>query len=445
MQKRTLAVLAVLFGGLLAYVLLVEVGQEEERETREAREEQVLPIEVEDVNRVTLDGDHGKVTIERRDDGADGEWFLIEPYEAPADPAGARAIARAAATLQEQRTLEQPSEDRSQYGLDTPALRLTLEADGLEAPVTLIFGGETGTKDGRYLQVEGDDAIRIAPSHQVRSLDKGVDDLRDRRLVRFSRGSATRVTLSAGLDPLTIERVDGVWRLTGELPYRAARAEVEDLLAELTTTRVKRFVDADDPELGLIGSERWIEVELDDGEIVRVDFGRQDTDTVVAQVRGADEAAELGAFVTRALDRSAEGWRSRELADINPWSVTELRFRFRERSFTLLRDGEDDDAWTLADGDAAPVDLEASWARELLAAIDRTKVIDFFEPGSDPGPEVGDFELVTEGQPLVRFTLHNDGAAWVARVEGDPVPLGIGEELVESLDAFVADPLGTEG
>ncbi|MDP7114354.1 MAG: DUF4340 domain-containing protein, partial [Myxococcota bacterium] len=286
--------------------------------------------------------------------------------------------------------------------------------------------------------------IRIAPSHQVRSLDKGVDDLRDRRLVRFSRGSATRITLSAGVEPLTIRRVDGAWRLTGDLPYRAARAEVEDLLAELTTTRVKRFLDADDPELGLIDSQRWIEVELEDEEIVHVDFGREDTDTVVAQVRGADEAAELGAFVTRSLDRSAEGWRSRELADINPWAVTELRFDFNERVFELLRDAEDDDSWTLADGDAKPVDLEASWARELLAAIDRTQVTDFFDPGSDPGPEVGKFELVTEGQPRVQFTLHHDGAAWVAQVDGDPVPVGIGGELGDSLEAFSADPLGTE-
>ena len=444
MQKRTLAVVAALFAGLLAYVLLVEVGQEEEREAREAREEQVLPIEVEDVRRVTLDGDRGVVTLERRDGGAEGEWFLVEPYEAPADPAGSRAVARAAATLQERRTLEQPSEDRSQYGLDEPALRLTLEADGLDAPVILIFGGETGAKDGRYLQIEGESGIRIAPSHQVRSLDKGVDDLRDRRLVRFSRGSATRVTLSSGLEPLTIRRVDGAWRLAGDLPYRAARAEVEDLLAELTTTRVKRFLDADDPELGLIDSQRWVEVELEDGEIVRVDFGREDTDTVVAQVRGADEAAELGAFVTRSLQRSAEGWRSRELADINPWSVTELRFDFNERAFELLRDAEDDDSWTLADGDAEPVDLEASWARELLAAIDRTRVTDFFDPGSDPGPEVGKFELVTEGQPRVQFTLHHDGAAWVAQVDGDPAPVGIDDELADWLEAFAADPLGTE-
>ncbi len=444
MQKRTLVVLALLFSGLLAYVLLVEVGQEEEREAREAREEQVLPIEVEDVTRVSLDGERGKVTMELRGDSADGEWFLVAPYEAPADPASARAVARAAATLQEQRLLEQASEDRSQYGLDSPSLRLTLEAAGLEGPVTLLFGGETGAKDGRYVQIEGEEGIRIAPSHQVRSLDKGVDDLRDRRLVRFSRGSAVRVSLSAGDEPITLRRVDGLWRLDGDLAYRAARAEVEDLLAELTTTRASRFLDPDDPSLGLLDSGRYVEVELDDGEVIRVDFGRQDTDTVVAQVRGSDEAAELGAFVTRALDRSAVGWRSREVADINPWSVTELRFQFRDRSFSLLRDSEDDDDWTLAEGDADPVDLEASWARELLAAIDRAEAVDFFDPGAEPGPRVGDFEIVTEGQPLVRFTLHEDQGAWVAVVEGDPSPLGIAPELGDSLEAFVADPLGED-
>ena len=330
----------------------------------------------------------------------------------------------------------------SQYGLDEPVLRITLVAEGLEGPAELGFGGETGAKDGRYLRIEGDPGVRIAPAHQYRSLDKGIEDLRDRRLVRFSPGAATRITLTRGGESVSLERVDGVWRLAGEAPYRAARADVDDLLAELTTTRAKRFLDADDPELGLLDSTLWIEVALEESDPVRVDFGRQDADTIIAQVRGSDEAAELSAMVVRTLDRTPEQWRSQEVADINPWQVSELRFSYRDRSFELLED--EDEKWTLAEGDAKPVSIDAPWARELLAAVDRASVLGYFEPGADPGSLVGDFEIVTDGRPRVAFTLHQDGAAWVATVNGDPSPVEVSPDLAESLDVFLEDPTGTE-
>ncbi len=440
MQRRTLLVLAVLFVGLLAYVLVVEVGREEQREAQKDREEQVLPIDADGVTGLVVTGDRGAVSLERRGEGLDGEWFIVDPYEAPADPAAAQGLARAAATLQEQRLLEQPSEDLSQYGLDDPVLRVTVEAEGLEGAVELIFGGETATGDGRYVRIDGEPGLRIAPAHQFRSLNKGVDDLRDRRLVRFSPGSATRVTLSGEAGRVLLVRDSGPWRIGGELPYRAARAEVDNLLAELTTTRVKRFMDADDPTLGLLDTSTWVEVELDDDTSVGIDFGREEGDTVVAQVRGAEEAAELSSFVLRSLEWTAADWRSREIADINPWEVSELRFTYRERSFELLEDDEGE--WTLSEGEGKPRAIEAPWARELLAALDRCQVEDFFDPGSDPGPEVGSFEIVTEGQPQVRFTLHEGGATWVAEVEGDPAPAGISADLSVSLDAFLEDPMG---
>ncbi len=442
MQRRTLAVLALLFLGLLAYVLLVEVGREEEREAEKAKAEQILPIDAEGVTRIRVQGDKGTVGLERRGEGEGAEWFLVEPYEAPADPAAARGLARAAATLKEQRVLDEPSTDTSQYGLDDPALRITLEAEGLEGAVVLALGGETGSKDGRYLRIEGEEGIRIAPSHQFRSLDKGIEDLRDRRIVRFSPGSATGITLSGTAGVLSLVKEGGLWRLGGDAPYRAARADVDDLLAELTTTRAKRFVDADDPALGLIDTTRWVEIQLESGGPVRVDFGAQEADTVIAQVRGADEAAELSAMVTRTLDRSPEQWRSKEVADINPWQASELRFSYRERSFELLEDG--DEAWTLREGDGKPQSIDAPWARELLAAIDRADVLGYFEPGADPGAEIGRFEIVSEGHPRVGFSLHRDGAAWVVVVDGDPSPVETSAGLAESLDAFLEDPTGSE-
>ena len=442
MQKRTLAVMATVFLGLLAYVVLVEVGREEEREQQEAREEQVLPIDADALRAIRLAGEHGTVALELRGEAPDAEWYLVEPYEAPADPAAARGLARAVATLEDQRQLEQPSQDTTQYGLDEPTLRLLVEAEGLAEPTELIFGGETGSKDGRYLRIGDDSAIHIAPAHQFRSLDKTVDDLRDRRLVRFSPGAAERVMLSGAAEPTALRKVDGVWRMDTSASHRASRPEVEDLLAELTTTRVKRFLDADDPDLGLAEPSRWVEIVLEDGEQLRIDFGTETDDVIVAQVRGSDEAAEIASFVVRSLDRPGDAWRTLEVADINPWQVSQLHMDWGDESIDLIE--EEDGDWTLTEGDEKSAAFDSQRARELLAAIDRLEATGWFDDGADPGPLAGRFEMTTEGHPLVRFSLHRDGTAWAAQVDGDPAPMEVPGDLGAFIDGFLADPHGED-
>ncbi len=442
MQKRTMAVLGVIFAGLLAYVLLVEVGREEEREEREALQEQILPTTEDDVVRLIIEGQRGTVEISRDGDSPGAEWVLTQPFEGIADPAAATAVARAAATLRDQRQIEPTGTDLTQYGLAQPELVVTFEARGLDQAVVLRFGGETGSKDGRYLQVDGETAIRIVPSHQVRALDKGVDDLRDRRIVRFSPGSAARVELSGETEPVVLVRDDGAWWIEGEPRYRAARMDLDDLLADLTTSRATRFLDGDDPTLGLDEPSRWVQVTLVDGEERRVNFGERRGASMVAQVAGDIEAAEVASSIVDPLDWPADRWKTLEVADINPWQTSRLTFTFGDRPFEFLL--ADDDSWTLVEGEGDPQDVDASRAREVLNQIDELTGVVYLTPGVEPDPEVGRFEIEADGRSLISFTLHRSGDTWSAQVAGDPAPMQVPATLGMFLEEFLADPLGSE-
>ena len=443
MQRRSLATMAVVFVSLLLYVLLVEVGREEEREAREAREEQLLPTDEESVHRLRIERSAGVVTIERRGEPLTGEWFITEPFESFADPGAARALARAAATLEEQRALEHVSADVSQYGLEDPELVVTIEADGLAGPVTLRFGAESGSGQARYVRIDGEEVIRLVSAHQYRSLDKGVDDLRDRRLLRFSPGAATQIEIASAGETQVLQRDGGVWWVAGEPRYRAARLDIDDLLANLTTSRVIRFVDADNPDLGLADSPRWISVTFDDGSAVKVVFGTGGPTGIMAQVEGSSEAAEVSPTITDPLSWPPERWRTTEVADFNPWQVTEFRMTYGAVEFEWLANEDDD--WTLRQGQEPPRPVESTRARDVLTRIDKLEGTAYLDVGSDPGPEIGSFEVVSEGSPLVRFTLHRSGDSWIAAAAGDPAPLAVDETLGLFLEEFLADPFGQDG
>jgi len=440
MQKRSLAVMAVVFAGLLAYVLLVEIGREDEREQQQERQQQVLPTDAESMRRIRIEGPKETVELEYRGEGTQGEWFLVAPFQAPADPAAAKALARSAATLSKQRTLESASEDTSQYGLDDPALRITLESAELETAAVLRFGGETGSKDGRYLSIEGDDAILIVPSHEFRSLNKGVDELRDKRLVRFSTGAVTGIRIRGEDAAVELVRDGGQWWVQGEPRYRADRMDIEDFLADLTTSRVLQFLDADDPGLGLEDSARQVEIELDTGDPIRVTFGANRSSGVVAQLQGQDEAAEVSHALVDPLDQPTDRWRTLEVADINPWQTDTCQFSFGDRSFDLRADEQDE--WTLSEEGGTPRKMTAERAREIITQIDQVDGTSFLP--DDPGPQVGHFELSGEGQAVVRFSLHRQGDDWAAAVSGDPAPLRIPESLGLFMEEFLADPMGED-
>jgi len=442
MQKRTMAILGVIFAGLLAYVLLVEVGREEQREEREDLAKQILPTTEDDVRRLVIERQQGAVEIVRDGDTPDAEWLVVQPFEGPADPAAASAAARAAATLEGRRRIEPAKADLTQYGLEQPELTVTLEAVGLDAPVVMRFGGQTGSKDGRYLQIDGEADIRIVPSHQVRALDKGVDDLRDRRLVRFSPGSAERVTLSGTGGPVALVHDDGTWWVDGDPRYRAARMDLDDLLADLTTSRATRFLDGDDPGLGLEGSDRWVRVALEDGREVQVTFGERRGTALVAQVEGSVEAAEVSSTIADPLDWTADRWHTLEVADINPWQTSRLTFTFGDRTFEFLPG--DDDSWTLTEGDGDPAEVAPSRARAVLAQIDQLEGVVYLTPGEAVDPEVGSFEIEADGRPLVRFTLHRSGDTWTVGVAGDPASMQVPGTLGLFLEEFLADPMGSE-
>ena len=447
MQKRTMAILGVIFAGLLAYVLLVEVGREEQREEKEALAKQILPATEDEVTRLVLEGTNGLVEFERDGGSPDAEWRLVRPFEGPADHAAATAVARAAATLADQRQIEPSSPGLDQYGLEEPSLTVIVEATGLDGAVVLRFGGETGSKDGRYVQVEGETSIRIVPSHQFRALDKGVDDLRDRRLVRFSPGSARRVDLSGATEPVALVQDGGTWWVDSEPRYRAARMDLDDLLADLTTSRVTRFVDGDDPTLGLEESGRWVRVSLEDGSQVHLIFGARRNTSIVAQVSGSVEAAEVSATIADPLDWPAERWQTLEVADINPWQTSRLTFTFGDRTFEFLMN--EDDSWTLVEGDGKPQEVSATRAREVLTNIDELEGVVYLRTDAEQAdvsdhPEVGRFEIESDGRPLVSFTLHRSGDTWSVRVQGDPAPIQVPGTLGLFLEEFLADPLGSE-
>src|SRR5690606_30984124 len=99
-----------------------------------------IPFDIVGATFVRLVNEHGELVLERRENG---EWWLLEPKEIPADP---NIVATLVDNLHaSKKASEFKSDDLAAYGLDEPNQRITVEgdADGKSARVTLLLGDET--------------------------------------------------------------------------------------------------------------------------------------------------------------------------------------------------------------------------------------------------------------------------------------------------------------
>ncbi|KPK66307.1 MAG: hypothetical protein AMK73_00365 [Planctomycetes bacterium SM23_32] len=198
-------------------------------------------------------------------------WELKKPFHDLADEEEVRSLAN---KLYDHRigsdefVADDPTK-AADYGLDEPALTLTLE--GKEQTQTIVFSRrEAEGKLQYYALHKGEPAIVRVPESLFNALDQDAAELRERRLADFRAEDAAELALRGPAGELRLQKEDEDWQIVGEAPVDADATVLGSLLRDLTEAEVKEFVaDAADDlsPYGLTEERRTaLEVLNEDGE-----------------------------------------------------------------------------------------------------------------------------------------------------------------------------------
>ena len=156
----------------------------------------------------------------------------------------------------------------------------TLESIGLEEPLEgmplpepvslrakiddkdLTFGKENEYLSKTYLKYN--EKIYLVPNYISKSLDKKLDDFREKKLIKAFPGDLKKITLKKSTETISLANVDS-WRLTEPVSARASQAVIREILSEI------RDLSADELIFGEEIKDPDLEIELvkqDDSKLV---------------------------------------------------------------------------------------------------------------------------------------------------------------------------------
>jgi hypothetical protein len=422
MKFRTTLIAALLLALFGAYVYFFEYKKAEEEKKQEEEEKQVFSIDWEKLEGIEITNAHGTFLVEKREgeaeegspaDAQPTEWRITEPLQADADDTAINGLVSNLKDVKREQVVAESAESLEPYGLKEPEIRIALRvAEGVETPPPFLVGAKSPIGSNSYAMWEGDEKVLLLSTHLNPQFDKGLYDLRHKKLFAFKREDVERLRILRSGDPeMELAKEGDRWEILLPFRARASETEVDQILNKLITLKAEEFVDEAPKDLVDYGLERpvWkIEVDLKPDQtkatlMIGSLHEAQGKGYLYAKREERPEVVSLGMDLIGTFAKDAEEFREKKVMPFKTWKVRKAELDGKGLDVTLeKRDGQ---KWWIE----APIEARADGTRMsvLLGAVNRLEGMEFLEkPEGEAG--LAEYGLA---DPLARVALYEEKPA----------------------------------
>jgi hypothetical protein len=433
MQIRGLiaaAGLLVLTGGLIYWSSRVKPeGAAEETKSDAPR---ILTLKEDEIQKVEI----------RRSDYADAatvvrsgtEWRLTSPGQYVTDKDTMSGVISTFASLQSEKLVEERATDFEPFGLKEPSLVVKAEMkDGKSH--TLLVGEATPTGSGYYARLAGDSRVYILPSYSKAALEKGPQDLRDKRLITIDSAKLGRVELTARKAKVEFgKNPQNEWQIVKPEAARADGWAVEELLRKVKDAKLDPLVSADDAKkaAAAFGSAEPVAVvDLTDVSGTQRLEVRKDKDSrFLAKSSVLEGVHVIAKDLGEGMDKSVEDFRNKKVFDFGFTDPSKVEYKDGAKQLSLQKGGE---KW-LSGGKA----MDSVGVQSLIDRLRDLSAAKFAAGG------FGSFEIelaVTsnEGKRVERVQIGKAASGYHAKREGEATLYELDTSAVDALKKSAAD------
>ena len=427
-------------GLLVAVVLLAALGVGVYFSNKEkAAEAAKPPADAPPKILALTEGDITKVTLKKKGadetvlEKANGKWQITAPKPYPADQDTASQLVASTANVSGDRVVEDKASNLSAYGLNSPILEVDITGKGGKVS-KLKIGDDTPTNSGSYAIVDGDPRVFTVASYVKTGVDKSLNDLRDKRLLRFDQDKLSRVELIAKKQDIEFGRDKDQWQIVKPKPLRADGLQVDEMLRKLKDAKMDLTLSDDDAKkaaAGFASGTPVATVKLTDPsgtQEIEIHKNKDDYYAKSSVAPGVFKTTpELGAGVDKALD----DFRNKKLFDFGFNDPGKIQMHANGKSFDFQKGGDD---W-FSNGkkmDSTSIQSFVDKLRDLAA----TKFLDT----PSLGASTADITVVSNNGKLTeKLLIAKQGSDYVAERQNEPAIYALDTKTVDDLVQAASD------
>lgn len=242
MRHWPTVVLALVFGGLGAYLYFVELPSKESQERTDTESKTLLLLEQNDITGLTIKtGDHEIVMAKDAEKG----WSLTAPLRSEADQRAVQNLLRALVTGKVMRVVEGTATALAPFGLDHPVTVVTVSAGTKHD--TLSIGDSGPLSSTLYVLRQSDGKVLLTDMAPKDFVNKSLLTFRRKDILRFSQNDVERVRLTYPTTEIVLyhvnEKPKGKWKIRYPIEADADQIEVRTLLFRLEDLKALAMVD----------------------------------------------------------------------------------------------------------------------------------------------------------------------------------------------------------
>jgi Domain of unknown function (DUF4340) len=353
-----------------------------------------------------------------------GVWQITRPKPYRADQTAVSSMLSAVSSLTSQRLVEDKASDLKTFGLDNPNIEVALtEKDNKSQK--LLLGDSTPATSSVYAMLDGDPRVFTVASYDKTSVDKTVNDLRDKRLLPVSADKVSRVELLRQGQDIEFGRNKDEWQILKPKPMRADSMQVGDLLRELTDAKMD--LSAADANTTFAKAAPLATVKVTDEAGTQELQVRKSKDDFYAKSSAVEGAYKIDSSLGKALDKGVDDFRNKKLFEFGYADPTKIELHDGAKSYFLTRGtGGSEDWWSNGRKmNADNVDMLISDLRDLSAAK--------FSDSGFANPTIEATVTSDEGKRVEKIQIAKSGDHYIARRENEPSLYQMDAKSVEDL------------
>jgi hypothetical protein len=274
-------------------------------------------------------------------------WNILKPLKADSDQGAVDSLTEAIAHAQLTRTIEEKPDSLKPFGLDKPAVTLTVTTDNKGVLPALLVGRLSPVSNSVYVKRADQPAVLMTTGDFVGGVTKNINDLRSHELMTFNIDDADQIVLRSGVkQPIEIDRQGGQWRIVAPGHYIADSDTVAQILTVLVDARIADFVTDAPKDLGQYGLKNpQVEVSVFSGKdktrhalLFGLEQPRAEKKAIYVKRGGEDSVYTVDGDLLTKVNLGLFDLRDKTVMGFDPLKIGRLEIENHGKQFTLSRD-----------------------------------------------------------------------------------------------------------